>query len=191
MLFRSMGEIRFRQIEEDDLELMQKLFNDEESNEYTTGWSFPVSLLKQREWFKNIINDSSTFRYIIENNEGESVGLGMMGKFDMTSRTAEASGLKLLPEFRSRGYMKSSCNLMLEIAFAELNMEMVTAVCHGGYDKVTASLKKMGFTLDGTLRKRLYKAGEYHALNHFSITRDEYIRYVTVKRLESHIFGKN
>ncbi|MDR2530157.1 MAG: GNAT family N-acetyltransferase [Oscillospiraceae bacterium] len=172
------GSVKFRAIEESDLKTLQFMFNSEEMNELTTGTAVPVSYAHQLDWFHNVAkHDKSAFRFMVDNLDGETVGMVAIGGFNQYARTAMSVAFKILPEFRSKGYFKDMLELKLKIAFFDLNVRMYCAECLDVDESIRHRLTTTGFTHEATLRDRVYKNGRYYDLAHWSITVEEYLKH--------------
>jgi RimJ/RimL family protein N-acetyltransferase len=77
-----------RAIEEDDLEYLQKWQNDPVISELVVGWSFPVSMADQRQWFQGSVKKPHTQRFIVESKEKGIIGLTGLWDIDLHNRHA-------------------------------------------------------------------------------------------------------
>lgn len=55
-----------RAIEREDQEFLKEMINDPELEKLVVGWSFPVSLEMQMQWYEKQKNDLQNLKYIIE-----------------------------------------------------------------------------------------------------------------------------
>ena len=55
-----------RAIEREDQEFLKEMINDPELEKLVVGWSFPVSLEMQMQWYEKQRNDLQNLKYIIE-----------------------------------------------------------------------------------------------------------------------------
>ena len=117
-LERSM--IKLRAIEPEDLDLLYRIENDRELwNVGTTN--VPYSRYALHDYVAHASDDiymDRQVRMIIENNEGEIVGIVDLVNFDPGNRRAEV-GLIVLDAFRRRGYGR---NILSQIADYALNV---------------------------------------------------------------------
>ncbi len=65
-----------RAIEREDQEFLKEMINDPELEKLVVGWSFPVSLEMQMQWYEKQRNDLQNLKYIIE-ADGQKIGLAI------------------------------------------------------------------------------------------------------------------
>lgn len=173
MIMRFKG-IKLRPIEESDLPILQKLFNDPEVNEDVIGWDFPVSMDQQLSWFKSLKDKKTEFRAMIETDAGETVGTISLSNLDYINRTSSINGAKILKEYQSIGYGFKAFIAILDMIFRQLDFYYLE-VRHLDSQLVTKHvMERMRFTHEGTLRGRVLKDGIRHDILIWSITADEY-----------------
>ena len=155
--------VTLRPIEEKDLPFMQQLVNDPDLEQLIVGWSFPVSMKDQQQWFQNFHNTDKFIRYIIETETDGVIGLTGLREIDWKNGTAKGGGIRLLKkEMRSKGVATDAYMTMLRYAFNELRLHRV---CTAALDYNGASLhfmEKCGFKREGVLRDAVYKNGSFH-----------------------------
>lgn len=70
-----------RAIEREDQEFLKEMINDPELEKLVVGWSFPVSLEMQMQWYEKQRNDLQNLKYIIE-ADGQKIGLAILKNID-------------------------------------------------------------------------------------------------------------
>ncbi len=109
--------VKLRPIEENDLSLMVQWLNDPEIKHLVVGWDFPKSLAQQKEWYQNSLNGEKNQRWIIENLDGEVIGLTGLWDIDWHNRQA-LSGIKLgRPQDRGKGCGTDTIMTVMAYAF--------------------------------------------------------------------------
>lgn len=168
------GDIVLRAIEKEDNAVLKKLINDAETESGVGGWSFPVSELKQKQWFESISLDNSTsqFRFAVELN-GSCVGMIGLHKIDYKNSTAEVD-IKLLNSIRGQGIGTRAMEMLVKYAFNELNLHCLIANILENNLGSKRMHEKVGFRVEGLLRNRIYKGGKYLGQYSCSITREEF-----------------
>ena len=162
--------IKLRAIEDYDEELLYALINDPEIEKNTTGNSFPVSISKQREWIKQqqLNSSATTLRTIIEdNNSKEAIGTLILSDIDYKNGTAELH-IKILNKFQRKGYATESVDLISKYASKELRLHSIYVNILKSNINSQNLFKKCGFELDGYLRDRVFKDGQFQDLASFS-----------------------
>lgn len=163
--------LTLRAIEEEDALLLKSMINDPEIENSVVGYSFPVSLFQQKKWISSL-SDDKNIRYIIDVN-GEALGTLIISSLDFKNRTANLN-IKLIKEARGKGYANRALKLAIEYSFNQLNLNCLTANVIEQNESSKTLWEKLGFSLDGVLRSRVFKNGKYHNLLAYSLLKDEY-----------------
>lgn len=168
------GDIVLRAIEEEDNAVLKELINDSETESKVGGWSFPVSELKQKQWFENISLENSVtqFRFAVVLN-GSCVGMIGLHKIDYKNSTAGVD-IKLLSSIRGQGVGTRAMELLVKYAFDELNLHCLIANILENNLGSRRMFEKIGFKVDGLLRNRIYKGGRYLGQYSCSITKEDF-----------------
>lgn len=171
-----------RAVEEKDFELLFYFINAPEIEYMTEGFHLPISSAEQKEWMKNYHNTKEDIRLMIELNNEKTIGMIMLNDIDYINGTASISyKISAPPQDRIKGDIRDAIEGMLNFAFNDLRLNCVIS---GILDYNVFSLKlvrKMNFTQEGILRKRVYKNGEYHDQIMFSILKSEFEEYKSKK----------
>lgn len=171
-----------RAVEETDFELLFYFINAPEIESMTEGFHLPISSAEQKKWMQNYSNTKEDIRLMIELNNGKTIGMMMLNDIDLINGTASLSyKISAPPQDRIKGDMRDAIEGMLNFAFNELRLNCVISAI---LDYNVFSLKlirKMCFTQEGVLRKRIYKNGEYHDQIVFSMLKSEFEEYKSRK----------
>jgi len=100
---------------------------------------------------------------------------GVLGthKFNRLFRKVEL-GYWLGESFQGQGIMTDCCRAMISHIFDELEMNRVEICCAVGNAKSIAIPKRLGFTLEGTLREGDFSGGHFHDLHVFGMLKREW-----------------
>lgn len=175
------GCVTLRAVEETDFDLLFCLINEPGIENMTVGFHLPISSAEQKKWMQNYSNTMTDIRLMIELDNGNTIGMVMLNDIDYKNGSA-AIGYKISasPQDRIRGDMRDAIAGMLNYAFNELRLNCVISAVLD-YNVFSLKLmKKMHFTQEGILRKRIYKNGEFHDLITFSILRSEFEEYKNI-----------
>lgn len=168
--------ITLRAIEKDDMELLREMMNDNTIEENTAGFSFPVSTHQQLKWYENLQSDNNTFRAIIDTAEHGAVGTVILSDIDWKNGTAEFHyKISSSGNCRGLGYGTKAARATLYYAFQHLNLQCIYATVLESNEISAHIFNKIGFSHEGTLRNRIYKNGQYNALQVWSILKDEFV----------------
>lgn len=154
--------VTLRPIEEGDLEFLQQMTNSPELEETIVGWSWPVSMKDQRQWYQNFRNSDSFCRYIIETEEDGVVGLTGLRNIDWKNGTAEGAGIRIYNgKLRGKGIATDAYMTLLRYAFEELRLHRIStsALVHNNASQ--RFMKKCGFKQEGVIREAVFKKGTY------------------------------
>ncbi len=101
------------------------------------------------------------------------VGTIGMQRIDWINRRVEI-GYWLGREYEGRGIVTDACRAVLTHLFHELELHRVEIRCATGNARSAAIAKRLGFTLDGTLREAQLVGGRYHDLLVFGMLRQDW-----------------
>lgn len=151
-----------RAVEEEDIEMLRQLTNSPDFEKMVVGWSFPISRNAQEEWFRNCKNDLSCIRYIIETKEDGAVGMIGLKNIDWKNGVADGLGMRIAKkEVRTKGLATDAWMTLMKYAFNELRLNRINGTALA-YNQISLHVcKKVGFKIEGTQRKAIYKNGEY------------------------------
>lgn len=170
--------VTLRAIEIEDLEMMREMLNDPEIESLVVGWAFPVSKYQQQQWYEDNINDNNNQRFIIETEEDGPIGIATLLNIDWKNRKA-AHGIKLSnKERRSKGIGTDTVMAIMKYAFDELQLNRLDG---SWFDDNIASKKlyfKCGWSVEGTIRKCIFKNGEFRDLDIVGILKEDYHKLV-------------
>ena len=93
--------------------------------------------------------------------------------YDKRDSRAEI-GYELHADYWRQGIMFEATEAVLAFCFERLGVRRVEADVVEGNAASAALLKKLGFTLEGVWRERVFKRGAYHSLWQFGLLADEY-----------------
>jgi ribosomal-protein-serine acetyltransferase len=144
-----------------------------------------------REWLpwvdatKSEEDSLSFIRSVLEQfvtNHGFAAGIwageGLAGtvglhRIDWLNRRVEI-GYWLAREFQGRGVMTDACRAVVTHLFGELDLHRVEIRCAAGNTKSSAIPRRLGFTLDGTLRGAQFVNGRHHDLLVFGMLKRDW-----------------
>ena len=139
----------------------------------TTGVGYTLSFIK-------------TSLQQFANNEGFSAGIwcgdeyaGTIGthKINWLNRKVEI-GYWIAAKFQGQGIVTDACRALMEHAFEEWKLNRVEIHCATGNKKSCAIPERLGFQLDGVLRKALFLHGKYVDSNVYGMLARDWKRAV-------------
>lgn len=150
-----------RSPEASDQEYLRTMLNDPQIENSVGGWSFPISEKTQNDWFKNFENSLESLKLVIENKDGEFVGLIGASDIDMKNGTTEVHIKLFDSNLKCKGIGTEVMSIFANYCFQQLRLHCLYAIV---LEENLASLKmfkKCGFLQEGILKERIYKNGEY------------------------------
>mgnify|MGYP001178147588 FL=1 len=162
-------DIVLRAIEETDLGMLKDMMNDPEIENMTGGYSYPVSSFQQKLWFENLRNRDNEIRLIIDTEEHGAIGIVMLTNIDWKNRSAQSHSKIANGDFRGKGYGTMASTALVKYAFEELNLHCIYSHVIEYNEASKRVREKIGFIREGILRDRIYKKGEYHNVEVWSI----------------------
>lgn len=114
--------------------------------------------------------------YVVE-SAGELCGLVGFANADPENRAVEI-GYWLLPEYGRKGIMTRCVRMLCLKAVRERNVNRIQIRCAVGNDRSNAVPRRLGFTLEGTLRQaELLSSGKFADLNVYGVLAPEVERW--------------
>ncbi|NCT19373.1 MAG: hypothetical protein COS42_00935 [Flavobacteriales bacterium CG03_land_8_20_14_0_80_35_15] len=159
-------------LQNEDIDFMLEMANDQEITFWEAKNEFLISEFKQREWFKNNLNNG--LRYIIyEIGSNQKVGYFSFKMTNEVSKTGKIA-LKFVKESRGKNFGTDVLKLMMSFLFNKMNMHrLFTSIV--AYNKSSLKLfEKCGWLVEGNERQSIYMNKTYHDNYSISILRAEY-----------------
>lgn len=168
--------VRLRGVEPGDWETHFKWNEDTESAR--TGYEiwFPTSSQSVRAWAEKEsqqTGEGEKFRFQIENLDGDLVGTINTHTCDLRCGTFRY-GLAILSEHQRKGYASEAIQLVLRYYFEERRYQKVNAEVFSFNEPSIRLHERLGFTVEGRLRRMIYSAGTYHDIIVYGMTKDEF-----------------
>jgi RimJ/RimL family protein N-acetyltransferase len=151
--------IRLRAVEPEDAARLNPLFNDPG---VLAGLTFPLPqpLAGFHEWLAGVRGSDSEIEFVIETPEGEAIGgCGLRGLNDR-NRTGNL-GIWIGRPYWDRGYGTDAVRTLCRFAFRHMNLQRIDLHVFVTNPRARRSYEKVGFRLEGTLRKAQFVGGEY------------------------------
>lgn len=159
--------IVLRAIEPEDNLMLLEMINDEETEYFLGGWSFPVSKKKQEDWTNSLKNDIHTLRCTMDAG-GNAVGVVTLTDIDYKNGNAEVHIKLSIDNVRGKGYGTDALMAITKYAFDELRLKCIYARVSYHNEASRRLFQKCGFKEEGILKSRVFKRGEYIDVISFS-----------------------
>ena len=136
---------------------------------------FPSSSLASRAWVEREAQrpEGEAFRFMIERLDGTLVG--SLNTHTCHPRNGTFSyGLAIFPEYQHHGYASEAIRLVLGYYFHERRYQKVTVEVFAFNEPSMRLHERLGFTLEGRLRRMIYTDGAFHDALIYGLTREEF-----------------
>ena len=155
--------VKLRALEPEDLDILYRIEND------TTLWdagctNVPYSRYTLHNYIADSTNDIYTdkqLRLMIENAEGEDVGIIDMMNFDPRHQRAEV-GVVVMRRFRRRGYATAAVKELLGYALKTLNLHQLYVFVDSNNVGSNRLFSSVGFSKTAVLSQWLRIGKDYH-----------------------------
>lgn len=168
--------VRLRAIEPSDWETYFAWNWDDEQARNLDAIPFPQSQEAMRRWAEQEAvrkPEGDNFRFVIENEAGDVVG-------DLTTHHCNsragtfAYGISVRNDQRGKGYASEAIALVLRYYFRDLRYQKVTVSVYGFNEPSIRLHEKLGFQLEGRLRRMIYTGDKFSDELIFGLTSEEF-----------------
>ncbi|WBW97050.1 GNAT family N-acetyltransferase [Oceanirhabdus sp. W0125-5] len=175
MLFET-DRIRLRKMRREDIEVYNKWSNDEEFVRNTYPNIDRYSMEDTEKFYNKIANSSSAKTYIIEDiSNGNPIGITTLLNIEFFNRNAEFIIDIGEKEYWGKGYGKEVMELMLRLAFLELNLNRVYLRVFSFNERAIKLYEKIGFLCEGRSREVIFRDGKWHDIVNMGMLQREYL----------------
>lgn len=157
-----MKQIKLRAIEPEDLDLLYRIENDVELWNVGTS-NVPYSRYLLHDYVANAKNDiysDRQVRMIVENNDGEVVGVVDLVNFDPSNLRAEV-GLIILNSYRRQGYGTAVLKQILDYALHILHLHQLFAYIDVDNKSSFRLFEKSGFQVAAKIKDWLFDGAKF------------------------------
>lgn len=169
--------IVLRAVEPEDAETFFRWNLDSESARVLDYLWPPKSLAATREWTQRIataeVQEDRLHLVIAERQSG--VAVGMISTHAINRRVGCLSyGVSIDEAHRGHGYAFEAVALLLRYFFEELGYQKATVTVYECNQPSIALHEKLGFQLEGRIRRMVYTGGRYYDELYYGMTREEF-----------------
>jgi len=166
--------VYLRPLEKEDAPLVQRWLNDPEITRNLLVFR-PLSRQAEEEFIANAAKDEHALSLLIVLKDGDRpIGVTGLKDIDFRNRNAEfgiAIGEK---ECWGQGYGTEAARLMVDHAFATLNLHRVSLRVNENNERGIRSYRRAGFQKEGVLREDYYRDGQYWDMTVMGILKAEW-----------------
>jgi RimJ/RimL family protein N-acetyltransferase len=169
--------IFLRAAERSDLPTFVAWFNDQRVSGYLTV-DTPMSLAWEEGWFDRLqaLQGKTVYHFVICLREsGQPIGTIGLHDVDPKHGTAEVGISIGDPALWGQGLGSEAMSALLDYGFGTLRLERIQLLVYDFNARARRSYEKVGFVLEGTLRKALYRNGRRRDIHLMAVLRDEWL----------------
>ncbi len=127
-----------------------------------------ANIVERIEKFNN--KEAASFYAVYENQ-----WIGSVGFISLDKKNNEGEiGYWILSDFEGKGLMTECVKASIKYGFEELGLNRIVIKCNSKNTKSAAIPKRLGFTLEGTLRENRLVKDEYHDTFIFGLLKGEW-----------------
>ena len=168
--------VRLRAVEPDDWQTFFDWNRDSDAARSAYRVPFPRSAEGTRRWAAETAlrqPEGDVYRWVIENLAGEMVGSINTHSCDPRNGTF-GYGITIRQEYQRRGYASEAIALVLRYYFEELRYQKASVRAYSFNEPSIRLHERLGFQLEGRLRREVYTEGRYFDVLAFGITAEEF-----------------
>lgn len=150
---------------------------------FESFFTHPVlNLDLQEAWYQKQLPDPTQLNFIIHHKESKTdIGMIALTNIDYAAHHCEWGRLLVAhKKFLGNGYGKEAIEIILEYGFQYLNLHRISCTALSTNDRVIKLYKKLGFKIEGQLRKHVFKGGRYIDVVLFGMLNEEYNNWNTL-----------
>lgn len=166
--------VYLRPLEEEDLDRCQRWINDPEVRRFLSHYR-PVARSGELEWLRSLGGRADELVLAIALKvDDRHIGNCGLHRIDWREGTAELGILIGEPDCRGKGYGPEAMTLLLDYAFGELRLHRVGLRVFSYNAMAIRAYEKVGFKLEGCLRKAHFHGGRHHDVLLYGILASEW-----------------
>jgi RimJ/RimL family protein N-acetyltransferase len=162
-----------RPLAESDLPLRVQWYNDSAVRKTLTV-SEKFELEKTRQWFKNIQENDCRADFFVETPDGKPMGVTGLLHIDRIHATAECFCVIGQKEFWGGGLGTEIHSVLIQWAFERLGVQKIWATIRTNNPAIYKIVQKLGFQIEGTLRKEMLLDGQRQDLFRIGLLKEEF-----------------
>jgi RimJ/RimL family protein N-acetyltransferase len=111
---------------------------------------------------------------IVDKATGDHVGNIKLGPVHPLHRRADVGVMIGDKRYWDKGYAREAVSLMVQYGFQRLNLNKITLGVYADHVRAIKVYEHLGFMIEGTQRRHLFRDGDYHDRHIMGILRDEW-----------------
>ncbi|MGL4363949.1 MAG: GNAT family N-acetyltransferase [Bacteroidales bacterium] len=149
--------------------------NDEEITKGLLTGYYPSTMEELQKFLQGVIHNPNAVMFAIcDKITHQHIGNIKIDKFDWIGRTCELGILIGDKNYWGKGVGKEACSLVIQYAFHKLNFRKVLLTVYENNPAAIKLYQKLGFVMEGTLRKHIFVEGEYIDKHFMGLFQEEF-----------------
>lgn len=170
----SANRVYLRLMEEKDIPYKVKWINDPEVRR-TLNFDYPISEIGTKHWLNKVAQDSSRKDLIVCLKENDlQIGYAGFVSIDIKNSKAEIYAGIGNKDWWAKGLAQEIRRMQLYYGFYELGLNKIYTFNWIENKKIVHINKKLGFKIEGKLRKDIFSHGEYRDRYIMSILKENF-----------------
>ncbi|MCX2740420.1 GNAT family N-acetyltransferase [Pontibacter anaerobius] len=168
--------LRLRLIQPADVEFILQGLSDRRVTKYYAVHFDTLEQVEQEQmsFYKDLLESGTGAWWCFSLKEDDRpIGACGLNNLEAEHRKAEI-GFWMLPPYWGHGYTSEAAAAVLKYGFEQLGLNRIEAEVEGGNEASGQVLRKLGFTLEGRLCEREFKAGRFVDLLYFGLLRKDW-----------------
>ena len=151
--------VRLREREVEDLPRLNEMFCDPD---VLAGLMipFPQPMAGIREWYESTRNREDQVHFVIQTTAGEPIGICGLQEIDYRARRA-VLGIWIGKPHWNQGLGTDAMRVLCRFGFDQMNLQRITLSVYEPNERARRVYEKVGFKLEGTLRRAQFVGGRH------------------------------
>ena len=169
------SKVIIRPLEEGDLDCFYRWYNDQEVNYFANGaWPY-TTMLSREEITDRLFENGDSHRYTVLDEEHQPIGTIGFREHNVTARSVVLYIIIGEKSHWDKGYGTDSLQTFLYYLFMQWNLNRVMLDVWDGNQRAINCYEKVGFKVEGRLRKSRFVMGEYRDAIVMGLLKEEFI----------------
>lgn len=152
---------KIRNFKADDVNSLVKYANNYAVSRFLRdGFPFPYTQEDAERWINFVNDDSTNLAFAIADEKELIGGIGAMPNQDINRFTSEI-GYWLAEPLWNKGIITKAVRIFCNYLFTNFNFNHLTASIFEGNDASIRVVQKVGFVLEGVMRKNVFKENRF------------------------------
>ncbi len=150
--------MRIQKLSKDHLQTRYEWLNHPKIFQHM-NMQYPISLLETEDWYNRIYNNTSRIDLVFF-EKNDIVAMTGLTSINTVDGLAEFY-IMVSPDHQSKGIGSNSTIYTINYAFHNFNIHKIYLYTNNFNEKANSLYEKLGFSIEGVLKKHKFKNGQY------------------------------